>query len=832
MVCIRQLSILLFGAITMLPAQAWEPVAVEDDSLVRMPGTQPSNGVTLEAPNRCLNCHTGYDPDVAPGFMWKGSMMGQSARDPIFWATMTVAAQDSVWALGNPNATDLCERCHFPQGWLEGRSDPTNASAMTNSDYDGIHCDFCHTAYDPFFADTYAGLRDSADWIDDWDEASNTGPGSGTLAQNSADETLTEDALQAAQLDQFDGRPLYDGDQPANPNYDEAGSGQFYISTGADKRASFADAGAKHKMLYSRFHKSRYFCATCHDVSNPVLANLGNSGLPDLNPGALITEQHPAYGYFHVERTFSEFMLSDFGRGDGAPTNADFQAQGGTVTHAATCQDCHMPDATGQAANKGSAVLRPDGSTEHPNSGVPTHDLMGGNSWITWILGSLDPNGPIYDPTNVEILSRDGLTLDLDAGLSPKASGPELKHASDRALAQLAMAGTLKNARYNGLSGELKFRIQNNTGHKLISGFPEGRRVFVNIQAFDENDALIYEVNPYDSVAGTLKSMPASPTLAANEAYVDALVIESHPSSSLTEEGHTFHFVLADGRSKDNRIPPAGFDISNAVARHSEPVNPVTHLSDLEYFTAEEYAGGYDDQVVNIVAGAARVELTLYYQGTSREFVEFLRDEINGTGDTLSSPTPSGEETAYIIQTDPFFSGLSAWGNAIWDLWEHNHGLDGSGKSVPGIVPVVMTTASATPLPVVNVEVEIVNNKTLHPHHDGSPTAINGLNDLIPVAVMTTSTDAGDPADFDAAQVDPASVRFGPAGASDTDALATLADADSDGDADANFEFLTGDTSIACEDTGAALIGETYSGDPIQGAATIDTDCDAQCHSG
>ena len=27
-------------------------------------------------------------------------------------------------------------------------------------------------------------------------------------------------------------------------------------------------------MLYSRYHKSRYFCATCHDVSNAVLANL------------------------------------------------------------------------------------------------------------------------------------------------------------------------------------------------------------------------------------------------------------------------------------------------------------------------------------------------------------------------------------------------------------------------------------------------------------------------------------------------------------------------------------------------------------------------------
>ena len=829
----RVFATLIISLLSITMAGAWTPLAVEDDVLVRMPGTQPTDGVTLEAPNRCLNCHKGYDPLNDPGTLWAGSMMAQAARDPIFWATMTVAMQDAIWAIGNPNATDICERCHFPQGWLEGRSDPTNASLMTGSDYDGIHCDFCHTAYDPFFADTYDGTRESSDWEGYWDEAGNTGPGSGTLAQNEADTTRAEDTTEAGALTQMDGRPLFEAERPANTEYDEAGSGQFYNSTGAAKRASFADAGAKHKMLYSRFHKSRYYCATCHDVSNPVLANLGAANLPDLNPGALITEQHPAYAYFHVERTFSEFMLSAFGRGDGAPTNADFQAQGGAdVTFVSKCQDCHMKDSNAVAANKGSAVLRPEGSTAHPQSGMPHHDLMGGNSWITWILASLDPNGPVYDPRNVELLDQGpaALTLDLDAGNSPKQNGNELKAASDRALAQLGMAGTLKNLAYNGLTGEFKFRVQNNTGHKLISGFPEGRRMYLNIRAYDDADALIYEVNPYDSAAGTLKSMPASPTLGANEVFMDALVYESHPSSTLTGEDHTFHFVLADGRAKDNRIPPVGFDAANAAERHSLPVNPATHLPDIDFFTAEEYAGGYDDQSVSIAPGAARVEATLYYQGTSREFVEFLRDEINGTGSTLSSPTPSGEPVAYIIQSDPFFNQLRAWGDTIWELWWHNHGLDGEGTPLPGIVPVAMTSASTTPLPVINVAVSINDGKAIHPHHDGGPSAISGLNDLIDVAVLTTSTASGDSNDFDATEVNPTSVRFATNNALDTDGAALIADADGDGDADAGFEFLTGDTGIACTDTTASLVGETYVGAPIAGTVDIDTDCDAQCH--
>ena len=37
-----------------------------------------------------------------------------------------------------------------------------------------------------------------------------------------------------------------------------------------------------------------------------------------------------------------------------------------------------------------------------------------------------------------------------------------------------------------------------------------------------------------------------------------------------------------------------------------------------------------------------------------------------------------------IAQTDPFFAGLSAWGDTIWQLWEHN-------KNVPGAAPVLMT---------------------------------------------------------------------------------------------------------------------------------------------
>jgi hypothetical protein len=660
---------------------AWNPLAVVDDPLVRMPGTQPGQ-ISLESPTRCLNCHAGYHEAVEPGFNWKGSMMAQSARDFLFWSCLTVGAQDSIWALGTPNATDICVRCHFPKGWLEGRSDPTNATLMTGADFDGVQCDFCHRMWDPHFETTYAGTREGSDWLGYWDETN----ASDTPSQPAADETYASDAATAQSTLQFNGANFFTNNLPPT-NYTEAGSGQYYVSPDAGKRASFADASARHRMFYSRFHKSKFMCATCHDVSNPILANLGLSGLPDDGTG-LITEQYSAADYFHVERTFSEFMLSDYGQQGGAPTNQDFQDQGAPdITHAAKCQDCHMRDVTGAGADKRDAVVRPDQSVEHPQSGQPLHDLTGGNVWVSTVLASAVPGSPNYELYNDQQLNQGpaALTLDLTQGegIDPVA----LLAGADRARQQLLLAATIKGLAYDPATGTLSFQVQNNSGHKLISGFPEGRRMFVNVKAYDAGGGVIYEVNPYDEAAGTLKGLsypylgqglPDPQPLVGGETYVDELVYEMKPSSTdLTGETKTFHFALATGRYKDNRIPPRGFDIANAGDRLAQPVIGGSEVPN--HFTIAEYAGGYDDVSLTIPTGATSVEVNLYYQTTSREYIEFLRDEIKGTGNlTLSSPTPSGEPNAYVVQTDPFFNQLKAWGDTIWNLWTFNMNVDGA----------------------------------------------------------------------------------------------------------------------------------------------------------
>ncbi len=197
---------------------------------------------------------------------------------------------------------------------------------------------------------------------------------------------------------------------------------------------------------------------------------------------------------------------------------------------------------------------------------------------------------------------------------------------------------------------------------------------------------------PYQPGMGLPNPLP----LDTNEAYVDNLVYEMKPSSTdLTGETKTFHFALATGRYKDNRIPPKGFRIAEAATRLSVPV---WHgVEDPNYFTAAEYAGGYDDVSLTIAKGAGNVEINLYYQTTSREYIEFLRDEINGTGNLTLTGTGAGGDPPYIIKDTKhvqawFFDGLRAWGNTIWNLWTHN-------INVNGAAPFLMTSASVQPLP-------------------------------------------------------------------------------------------------------------------------------------
>lgn len=511
----------IIGTVWALPV----PTTLNDFFL---PGSQPNESGSIERINRCTNCHGNYGQMWAePVFNWQGSMMAQSMRDPFFLAAMAIANQDA------PQSGDLCIRCHAPAGWLEGRSVPTDGSALTSDDRQGIQCDFCHRMVKP----TAIGI--------------NPYP---------ADPAYTATTFP---LDQ-----TYLGTLSAIPP--QSGNGGYIVDSDQAKRGPYAQTVARHAYYYSPFHRDAAMCGTCHDVSNPAFSrqtdgtytpNTFNAPAPSFN----------SYDLFPVERTFSEWLMSSYN----SPQGVYAPQFGGNLDIVRTCQDCHMRDVTGKGCDKQDAPTRTD---------LGQHDLTGGNTVIPrWVAQT--------NPGQVNVAALDSAIV--------------------RARYMLQNAASLYlTAGYENGRPELAVRVTNETGHKLPSGYPEGRRLWLNVRAYNADSLLIYESGAYDTITAVLTHDSAAKIYEIKPGISSAL----SPIVDLPA-GPSFHFVVNDTIYMDNRIPPRGFTNANFAAIQSPPIGYA--YSDGQYWDETEYP---------LPAGAAYAVASLYYQTVSKEYIEFLRD--------------------------------------------------------------------------------------------------------------------------------------------------------------------------------------------------------------
>jgi hypothetical protein len=92
----------------------------------------------------------------------------------------------------------------------------------------------------------------------------------------------------------------------------------------------------------------------------------------------------------------------------------------------------------------------------------------------------------------------------------------------------------------------------------------------------------------------------------------------------------------------------------------------------------------------------------------------------------------------------------------------------------------------------------------------------------MPVGIMSTNTADGDAVDFDALQVDTATLKFGLAEAPVL-GVSTPVDLDGDTDTDLLVGFAIPDAGIVCEDTELTVTGETLAGDAFTGIDSITT---------
>lgn len=497
----------------------------------KLPGTQPLGlAAEIETSEICSSCHGFYDPVTEPYSQWKTSMMANSMRDPMFHACLTIAEQDM------PSSGELCIRCHSPGGWLEGRSTPTDGSALTAKDYEGVNCNVCHRMVDP---DYKPGVSPAED------------------------------------LDLLSWLSF----PPADFN-----SGNFVIDP-FDRRRGPYDLGENfpwHEWLQSPFHRQSQMCGTCHDVSNPAFTRSGGA-VPSASDTYVVNDMntpHPTglkRDQFPLERTFSEWSGSSFAQG---PIEMGGRF-GGNKTAVSTCQDCHMPDVSGVGCQP---VLGPIFHND-----LPEHTFRGANTWVLKAVRILDQSYELYGPDKVS-----GLT-DAQVNQAIADNIDFLSRASDM---ELSKSGS-----------NLNVRIINQTGHKLPTGYGEGRRMWINVKFLNNLGQVIGEHGAYNAARAKLDKSSTKiyeVEFGADEALAALYGLVSGPS---------FRFVLSNKIFKDNRIPPRGFTNAGFEALQAHPVGAT-------------YADGqyWDDTQFAIPPGAVSASVTLYYQTTSKEYIEFLRD--------------------------------------------------------------------------------------------------------------------------------------------------------------------------------------------------------------
>lgn len=644
------LGISLLLAVTLGIAYA----ALSVPSTIDQPGTQPEEVNNLESANKCDNCHGGYNSEVEPAFNWRGGMMANAGRDPIFWATVAVVEQDL------DGAGDLCLRCHSTVGWLAGRSTPTDGSGLTAGDAGGVECDFCHKLTNPDNSE-YIGVMNAP-----------------FIANNGIEGYY--------------------------------GSGMASVWGGSEKLGPYANAPSLHISMGSLYHRSPDFCGTCHDVSNPGVGNVSHNF--GAQPAFLATEtvladgsineapkdftnkaafRNPPYQYGIVERTFSEYKASlipqtlvrnylnlpadlQGGALEAAYNSALIAGTGGdyedNTDRYFSCQTCHMRPVSGYGSLF-ELAFRKD---------LPLHDMTGGNYWM--------PDAILYLDNQSKLRLGSGLSSNrINALLAGKL----------RAMEQLSLAATLT------VNGD-DLKVLNHTGHKLISGFPEGRRMWLNIKWFDNSENLIREDgaygplfdgngNPvYDPLTGSVQIESiidlhdpstkiyeahygltkewAQQLMDVNPAYGDIALsynrINGQPDYHLKDladtnnpdtEHESFHFVLNNMVIKDNRIPPFGMHYEAARLRNALPV------------PANQYNGGpgktynyFDNLKMNPPLNAAHAKIELLYQPTSYEYQLFLLKANQKTNSFLAN------EGEYMfeawLQTEmakPYMIATSTW---------------------------------------------------------------------------------------------------------------------------------------------------------------------------
>jgi hypothetical protein len=588
-------------------------------------GTQPGLAVALDPPQNCQSCHGSFGQPNSE-FLPHEAWSG---------SLMAHATRDPLfWAAldvankDQPGIGDWCLRCHTSQGWYGGRVRKDGSGGLVDGTngclLQGDHDD------DDGPGNDYSGVTCHL-----CHRMDPVGP-AGQVAPPGSGNVWVDDSL----------------------NCSSNGSSYFGpCRKGPRNYLSGDPLEAPHGWAYSSFTVSSAQCGTCHDVSSPIVNGvpLKTFILPD---GTSTSRAFPA------ERTFTEWRQSKFGDA----ILVDSMERPGTSFAAnvkvTDCQDCHMR--TSSSPDARACQQNPPGSRTNQ---VSTHEFVGGNVWVLQLIKSLygGPGQldriPAIDRAIAwaeEMLTQRSATLVVTP--QPWVAGQATVRAS--------------------------VRITNRTGHKLPTGYGEGRRMWLHLQVHDANGVLVAQSGAWSAATGVLAQ---DPQLKVYEVLQGIWDPGSSTCRTVDAQGRPkFNFVLNNCVAKDNRIPPEGFRLYSGDDPEGLEIRPVG------YVYPETAPGSgmlvnfdvtpYEFAVPPGTPGPLQVRATLRFQVASKEYIEFLRNTA------VESQPPIPSENLMCGRDWDVGPGDKSRGQFLFDLWNDPV----LGKSPP--VDMVTETV-ATPVP-------------------------------------------------------------------------------------------------------------------------------------
>ena len=526
--------------------------------------TEPG-GLTnpLVTASTCTNCHSfgnvapnKDEPYYAPWFGWQGSMMGNAARDPVFWAGVAIANQDE------PGGTVECVRCHSPRAFVEGRGGAISIDELQPDDLAGVECELCHRAVED------VGVP----------------PGN---AQYTLDDVLVDGTVpRRGPWNYQDGVP-----QPPHPWINDPYTGTSRL------------------------------CGTCHDVTTPR---------------ERVDDRGVGMGFdFNEQRTYSEWTNSAF-----AVAGEDFRS----------CQDCHMPAVTDMPG----CMENANSDQTHPTGGR-RHDLAGANRFMLELLRGVygqDGSGEVDD------FYFDNGIANIDAVLATAAT------LEVTAPPEVDLGGGL---------GATEIVVTNQSGHKLPTGYSEGRVMWIQVIA-RYGEQVVWSSGAWTQGTGFEQDAQLRTYQAVAEDYAD---------------GTVFHLLRNNHWVEDTRIPPRGL----AADPQTDPVGDrYTPLGDGTWpnFDTVQYTFAGNPDVVDATPAdttddVLQLDVQLLYVINTPEYVQFLADDnvTNQAGnEVLTLFEDAGGATPVVLATQSVMIPITSFGGGAESTSSTTTAADTSDGSV------------------------------------------------------------------------------------------------------------------------------------------------------